>query len=489
MNLSEPQKLSVSLTENLKMIQAKCHNTADLTIRTFVIRGKKPHEAALLYINNITDTQVVRECILGPLLDIRPLTEPKIESFIKDITTNHIRSESVEIQSLLDDCIEGLVNGKTILIVNGFRESVISNTSKWQQKSIKESRILRSFNGPTIGFTEQMDVNLNLIRNIMKTPALCIETKQVGTLSKNELSILYVEGKVDQAVLDKVRQQLESIDVEYLFESQYIEEVLEGKKSIFPLVMISERPDSVASALYEGKVGIILNGTPHAILVPSLFFQFLQAPQDYYNKLGRLTSRLFTFFSFWITIFLPGIYVAFMKYHLHVLPQDIKEKFEETHTLFPLTIELLVLSLLLHLLLIASSRVAKDLIVVITLVATMVISANAVEAKLIHSGSLVILGISFLTSFLVYIGGMGSPLSTLRTLSILVGHFFGIKGLVVIVLVLIIYMASLKSMGVPYLAPIIPFNYKELKDTLFRSKLNKLKNKPHTFPHDKKDTK
>jgi len=405
------------------------------------------------------------------------------------IAFHHIQSPSVEISQSLEVAVNGIVSGKTLIMLDGVKQVIIAETTQWQQRSVETSSRQRSPFGPMIGFSEQLKVNLNLIRSFVQSPNLVVESKQIGRFAKTDLAIVYLHDKVDKVSLEEVRTRIETLDVEYVLESRVVEEVLEGrKKSIFPLVFNTEMPDIAASALYEGRIAVIVNGTPIASIVPSLFVQFMQQPNEYYSKTGRLSNRLFLFLSYCISIFIPGVYVAIANFHDDWFPPKFAKKyFTHSETILPFFIEVVVLLIILYLLGIASYRIQTDLIIVASLVGTMVISTTAVDAQLVHPLSLIIVGISFLLSFLFVTGGMVNTTLSLRYGFLIIGSFFGLTAMGIGILLLIIYVARLRSVGVPYLAPIIPFRPHEFNDVFYRGDLKKLINSHHKYPHDEND--
>ncbi|WP_088041924.1 spore germination protein [Bacillus sp. EAC] len=486
---SDELNATISLNKNIEVIKETLNNTADLSIRPLQIGGAQKYEGVLLYIENLVDSQAIRDNIISPLLQIRNSNELDHQNVMKSLAYHHIQSPSVEISQSIKTAVNGIVRGKTLLMVAGFDQIVIAETTQWQQRSVEQSSRQRSPAGPMIGLSEQLKVNINLIRNFILSPNLVVEMKQIGRFAQTDLSIVYLKDKVDTIALEEVRSRIDLLDVEYVLESRVIEDVLEGrKKSIFPLVFNTEMPDIAAAALYEGRIAVLVNGTPQAIIVPSLFVQYMAEPNEYYTKNGRLSNRFILFFCYFLSILLPGIYVAVANFHEDWLPIKFAKKyFTHSETILPFFGEVSLLLLILYIMSLISFRIQTDLIIVASLVGTMVISTTAVDANLIHSLSLIIVGISFLTNMLFATGGMNNAAFSLRFLFLIFGSFFGLTAIGIGVIFLIIYLSLLRSVGVPYLAPIIPFRPQEFKDVFYRGDLKKLINSPHKYPHDDKE--
>ncbi|MCM2534245.1 spore germination protein [Neobacillus pocheonensis] len=478
MNNIEPSSLSVSLQKNLRHMQEEVHATSDLKIRSFTMKDDVVREAAILYLDEITDTKNVQEHLLAPLLRIE-----RIES-IETIVLGHLSVIDVSIETTFDAIRNGLSKGKTLVLIDGFNQGILADSSDWQKRALAEPDSQRTSRGSMIGFTEQLKINLNLLRNMVQISSFNVETIRVGSESQTDVAIVYLEKFVDQKVLDETRKKIKDIDVTYLLEARVIEDAIEEKKTLFPLVFTCERPDVTVSALFEGRVVIFVNGTPYALIVPTLFLHYFHQPDEYNLKSGRFIVRALRFFCWFLSIGLLGLYVTMVRFHPHWLRHPFDEKLlTQSDTLMPILIEVLFLSFLFDLLAEVSLRVPKLSIILVSLIGAIVVGQTAVEAKLIHSLTLIVVGLNYLTSLNITAGGLWGAMRTLRYLLLFLGYFFGLTGMLVGMFVVTMYMASLRSLGVPYLAPFIPFRWDEMKDALIRGDLRKLINSKHTYPH------
>jgi len=482
----EITNLTLYVDKNLAILREHFHHSSDLVTRTIKLGH---NTGCLLFIDDIVNIDYVQDCIITPLLEINVTSDLKKDTFMEDLSYRHIRSGLVEIVTTFESCIQGVLKGKTLILFDGYSCGILAETTEWKQRNVEQSLAQRTAVGPMHGFNEQLKVNINLIRNMVQTPHLCIEVIQVGTFSKTEIAITYINGKVDQKVLEETKERLSTLEIDYVLEARMIEDAIEGrKKTFFPLTFNTERPDAVASNLYEGRIAILVNGTPNAMIVPAIFLQHFQSPDDYYLKTGRYSNRFITFLSFCFTIFLPGVYLAIEKFHKDWFPKKFEKKlFTDLNSLPPAILEVLIFLIILQMVLIASVRVSKEIVVTVALVGAIVLSETAVNAKLIHPVSLVVVGLTILANFLVTLNGLGSVINPLRIIFLFVGNFFGFTGMGIIFVLLIVYMVKLRSVGVPYLAPIIPFRPQEFKDIFYRGNLKKMINSPHKYPHDDKE--
>ncbi|MGG0175828.1 spore germination protein [Gottfriedia acidiceleris] len=474
-----------NIYKNINTVKKQLYNSPELSIRFIQFNTKRKYYGALLYMDGIVNTELIRESIIEPLLNIRHIDE---DAFMSTLALHHIRSESIEEVTSISSTIDGIIRGKTLVLVEGNESGILVDTVEWQQRPIEQSTRQRNIEGPLIAFSEQLKGNLNLLHNMIPSPTLMVEKIKIGKITKTDAAIVFLTERVDQSALKEVRNRIDSLYVDYVLETRIIEQAVAGKqKTLFPLTFTTELPDCIAAALYEGRVAILVNGTPTATIVPNLFVQYFQHPSDYYSKLPNLT-RLLTFFCFFGSTLLPGTYVSIANFHENWFSKKVtKHFFSHSDTFLPFWLEIFILLILLHILAVGSYRVSKELLILVSLIATVTIGSTAVDAKLIHPLSLIIIGTTYLANTLNTNTAMTFTINYLRYIFLFLGSLFGIWGIGVGMFAIFIHLARLRSVGVPYLAPIIPFNLKEFKDVFFRGDLQKLINSPHKYPHDETD--
>lgn len=472
------------LKENIINIKNTFHDTSDLVVRNIKLGIKEAVEINIVYIDGIIDLDHIQEYVVKPLLEQFKTVAFK-ESVIDQIIERTIESTDVKTTNQYQELTNAIAQGSTVLLINGYRKGIIIPSPKWAERSIEESIGERSVRGPQIGLTEKMKTNINLIRSSLKTPNFCVEIVEFGSISPTSASIIYIENIVDKGILDEVKKRLKSLDIKYVLSERVLEDVLEGKpRSFFSRVRHSERIDGVVSSLFEGRVAVIVDGYPFAIIAPALFIDFIQAPDEYHISPGRFTNRIMRLFAFILGIYLPGIYVALANFHKDDLPNKISKAILSKDELLPTFWEISILLFLIKMLIDVSFRLPKSTVILVSLIGTIVIGQTAVTAKLIHPVSLIVIGITTLSSFLVLNRGLVGADTTLRPVFLIIANFFDFNGLIIATTILITYMASLKSVGVPYLSPLIPFKIKEFKDTFYRGDLQKLINSKHTYTEE-----
>ncbi|MBA9042335.1 hypothetical protein HNP21_005470 [Bacillus aryabhattai] len=439
------------------------------------------NKISLFYLNTIVDKDQIQNYIIEPLqqaLEIANEVNPSIQQ-IKTI----IYSASLKETNSIEEIKGALVKGNTFLLIEGETIGLLIPTTKWIERGLEETLGERALRGPAVGFTENLTTNINILRRIIQTPQLIIDTKPYGIDVRTDISVVYIKHLVNQTILKEVQHRISKIDVDYILTSRIVEDAIEGKpKNLANLIMTKERVDTTTSALLEGKVIVLVDGAPYSIIAPSLFVDFFQSPDDFHLKTGRFVNRLIRYFGFISSILIPGIYVGLEKFHSDKYSKKVQEDLFNHGELLPTFWEISILLILLRILIDIGSRAPKGTVIIVTLLATVVIGEMSVSAKLVHPASLVATGLStFLSTLVIYRGQTG--LLSLRYVYLITCYYLGLPSIMVVSTIVILYLVNSKSVGVPYLSPLIPFRCDEFQDIFVRGNLRKLQRKSHEFPN------
>ncbi|MCE4052196.1 spore germination protein [Bacillus sp. Au-Bac7] len=479
--------LKRSIQENTDIIKQKFNNTADLKFREITIGTDNDNRLCVVYLDGIIDTNFLQESVIEPIIRASFNNRLMEDNVINYVSNSILTIASVKQLKSITEAVDGIIQGNAVLLFDGNLVAIMVDVTKWAERSLEEALGERSLRGIVLGFSEKAKTNINVLRGIIKTEQLCVDKMTFGTIAKSDVYLLFIKGVVDSGVLQEVRDRLHNTDVKYILEARIFEDILEGKqKTIFPIVKPTDRPDIAASALFEGRVLVVVDGTPQVIIAPSLFVEYLQSPGDYYLKYGRFLNRFIRFFAFLSSIFLPGIYLALDKYAKENFPNKLYETLITKDELLPTIWEILILNILLRIFFDAVLRIPKSTVLIISLLGSILLGETAVSAKLIHPISLLIIGISFISAALLANKGLGSAIDPLRFVFIFLGYFFGFNGLIIGMTILVLHLTSLKSIGVPYLSPLIPLRINELKDVVYRGDLKTLLNSKHSFHEENK---
>lgn len=466
-------KLSASLEENVKIIQKMTENSSDIIIKNATVCQNK---IAVLTCEGMTDTDTLAQLIYPKLNSLANREKLSPEVFINSLFEIYLTAaEQLEILDF-DDLILKLQSGFAIIIANGTSRAIAIGIQGYKSRGIEEPSAELNVRGSREGFVEVIRTNMALIRRRIKSPTLVFEMSQIGSRSNTDICVCYFSDKVSPKLLKDVKNRLKSVKLNTILESGYIQPYLEGKGGwFFSECTTCERPDVFAAKLYEGRVGILVDGTPFALVVPHLFIESFQALDDYTQKpFYAFFIRAVRLAAYFITLFLPGAYVAVASYNPEMLPSPLILNLAaaEQTAPFSLMVECLFIHFMYEILREAGIRLPRPIGHAIGVVGGLVIGDITVSAGLVGAPMVLVVALSGLCSFVV--PTMYEKIVILRFIYILAGGIFGLYGLLLAAGAVIIKMCSLSTYGVPYMSPISPFSPKSLRDMFVRSGWRKM---------------
>ena len=465
--------LTFSLEDNLNAIKSLTGNSSDVIIKTAMVCQ---NNIAVLTCEGMTSTNTLAELVYSKLHTLANNDFLPPDLFINALFDVYLTAaEQIEILDF-DDLILKLQSGFAIILANGTSRAIAIGIQGYKSRGIDEPSSELNVRGSREGFVEVIRTNMSLIRRRVKSPTLVFEMSQVGSRSNTDICVCYISDKVSPKLLRDVKKRLSSIRLNTILESGYIQPYLEGKGGwFFSECTTCERPDVFAAKLYEGRVGILVDGTPFALVVPHLFIESFQTLDDYtqtpFYAFFIRTVRLAAYF---ITLFLPGAYVAIASYHPEMLPSPLilnLASAEQTAP-FSLMVECLFIHFMYEILREAGIRLPRPIGHAIGVVGGLVIGDITVSAGLVGAPMVLVVALSGLCSFVV--PTMYEKIVILRFIYILAGGFFGLYGLLLAAGAVVIKMCSLSTYGIPYMSPISPFSPKALRDMFVRSGWKKM---------------
>jgi spore germination protein KA len=315
-----------------------------------------------------------------------------------------------------------------------------------------------------------------------------MEQWTIGEISQTPVCIMYVKGLADENVLQDLRERLESIRIDGILESGYIEELISDQKwTPFPTVLSIERPDAVAGNILEGRIAILVDGTPFVLIVPAILNMFFQASEDYYQRYDIATFlRVLRFGSFLIALLMPSVYVAIVGYHQEMIPTQLLLKLaaQREGVPFPAYLEAFIMELVFEILREAVVRMPSAAGNTISIVGGLVIGQSVVEAGIVSPAVVIVVSFTAIASFVSPSYNLGISARLLRFFLLLAASTLGFYGIGLVVLVLILHLSNLRSFGMPYIKPFAPFMLKDMKDTLFRAPLWMMRERPAKLAKD-----
>lgn len=486
--------VSSKIDENIKILKDIFKDCSDIVKREFRVGVEQNHRMYVVYIDGMADRDLVHTHILRPLMLESRLIAPDPGN-IKRKVFELISEGSMPVSDMkekdnLDEGVLSVLSGDTLILIDGIPQILIISSRLWPTRSIEEPTAEMTIRGPRQGFVETFRFNTALLRREIRDPKLKIKSKQLGRRTKTDLGIVYLEDVVNAKVLEEVEKRLDMIDIDGILESGYIEQLIEDSWiSIFPQVKYTERPDIVAASLLEGRVAILVDNTPMALIVPTTLNSLLQSPDDYYERWWVSTLiRWIRIIALIISFLLPATYIAVASYHSGIIPTKLALFMAGTRETvpFPVYIEAFAMEITFELLREAGIRLPGQIGATIGIVGSLIIGQATVQAGLVSPIMVIIVALTAIASFAIPGYNLTISFRMLRFLAMFAAAVLGLYGLILVLILTLAHLATLNSFGVPYLSPFVSSKKLDWKDSLVKSPLLVMKQRPEEAGMDKK---
>lgn len=445
-----------SLTENLDYIKKQIPSQDIVYHET--VAGKKA--ACVIFIDSVTDKKALGQMLLNPL------SESGLDSFEK-IEKKAFAAGCAEKKDILK-ALEELVKGKSLLLIDGERGALCFDFLHYEMRSISEPPTSTVMKGPREGFNESLRVNLCLLRRRIKVKDFVIETHTLGKYTQTSVAICYISSIVNKKIVKEVTERLKLIDIDGVADSSYIGKmIVEHKTSLFKQVGNTEKPDILSQKMLEGRVGIIIDGSPIALTVPYMLVEDFQSSEDYFVNFYRANmERGIRVFSIFIAVFLPAIFVSAQLFHLQLIPLNFLLTIVNSIKGIPLSpsYEMFFTLLIFEILNEASIRMPKYVGMALSIVGALVLGDTAVKAGIVSTPTIMIMALSGICLYTV--PELVESMSVLRLVYLIVAGSAGGYGIMLLSAMIIAYLCSLENFGVPFLAPYAPLIKNDLQDGL-----------------------
>lgn len=466
------------IKENLSRIKEEMGNSPDVIIREFklnsLIRG------ALVYVDGLVDGKSISDFILESIEENSATTE--LADPFTYMKSKVIALGDVQIVTNWKSLYQSLLSGDTIVIIDGYGKAISGSTRGGEKRSISEPTTQLSIRGPKDAFTESIRTNTALIRRRIKSPNLWLENLNLGKVTQTDIGIMYIKGIANEKIIEEVRQRLKRIEIDSILESGYIEQSIEDQTmSPFPTVYHTERPDVVCANLLEGRIAILIDGTPFILTVPAIFIEFFQAVEDYYFRVDISTViRLLRILTFFISLLAPAIYIAATTFHQEMIPTTmaIAIAAQREGVPFPAFVEALLMEVTFEILREAGLRLPRAVGQAVSIVGALVIGQAAVQAALVSPAMVIIVSITAIASFSTPTFAMAISARLIRFILMVMAATFGFYGISLGLLFMTIHLCSLRSFGVPYMEPLAPFILANQQDAFIRFPVWAMKSRP-----------
>ncbi|MCL2540080.1 MAG: spore germination protein [Firmicutes bacterium] len=467
-----------SLDETVAELQKLFSNSPDLVVRKLKVGTKK---AAVAFFASATDIGQLSLGVISPLIDYKLEAEPTIELLANEI----VKSANASKIGNKDEYIQNLLSGQPVLFLDGSSQVLQFRIDQFAGRMPAEPPTSTVINGPREGFVETLEINISLIRKRLRTPDLAIKSFKVGKYTATRVCLCYINSIADKKIVKKLEQKIQEIDIDGVLDSFYIESFLENHThTMFKQFGYAEKPDIVVGKMLEGRIAILVDGSPIALTVPFVLMEDFQNSNDYYQKSARGTFlRWLRLFSTIVAVLLPGTYIAVVLYHYKILPVKFLITIVNTTQGIPFSpfLEMLFIIMLFEILYEASLRMPRYLGMALAIVGALILGDTAVRAGLVTPPAIMI---AALTGVMLYtMPDQQHLLSLLRIMFAVIGGLLGLYGIVIGAIFLIAYMANMDSYGAPYLGPFSPRIKSDLKDALTNSPLTDKKTRPRVIPN------
>ena len=460
--------LEKDLGRNTVNVRAVMRNSSDLNIK-YAKAGGVP--VCILFCEGQTDTNQMANLIFRPINSIG--NEKKLEpARVMEIMQSELLLAGEQHQ--VDDYEQlaaMIMGGFCVILADGVTHGIAIGVQGFEKRSVSEPSTHVNLRGSRESFVEAVRTNMSMLRRRIKSPDLVFKLSTVGSLSNTDICLCYIESKVSRELLGDIERRLENLPLSAILEGGYIQPFLEEKGSlIFDEAGITERPDTLAAKLYEGRVGILVDGTPFALIIPRLFTENFQTLDDYTQKpIYATIMRALRYLAFAASVLLPGFYVAIANFHPELIPNSLLLNLAASIQITPynLLTECLMIHIFYEIMREAGLRMPSNLGHAVSIVGGIVIGDIVVSAGLIGAPLVLIVAVSSIASFIV--PDLYNSIVVMRFAFIIAGGMWGLFGITILGMLFLLKICSMSPYGVPYTSPVSPFSLRGMRDTLIRA--------------------
>ena len=484
--------IEANLDKNIERIEKDTGKSSDIVIRRLNLGVEKKVKSAILYTEGLIDSNNLNEVLESLLNDAENSSIKKaLQDFpnvMEGIKENVIVVGSINEIANVEELFTHLLSGSAILLIDGVSQGLAIQIEGWEKRGVEEPQSQTVIKGPKEGFTENLRTNTTLIRRRIKSPDLWIDSIQLGRLTKTNIAIAYIKGIVNDKVVNEVHERLGRIKIDSILESGNVEELIQDETfTPFPTIFNSERPDAIAAGLLEGRVAIIVDGTPFVMMVPCFITDFFQSSEDHYQRADMATLlRLLRYLCFFISLLGPALYIAVLTFHQEMAPTQllISLAAQREGVPFPTFVEAIAMEVAFEILREAGVRMPRAVGQAMSIVGALVLGTAAVEAGLVSAAMVIVVAITAIANFVIPSINLAITVRILRFGMMILAATFGLFGIFIGLIIMVIHLCSLRSFGVPYSAPMAPFIVKDQKDAIFRFPKWALSSRPQLLSHN-----
>ncbi len=469
----DQDKIPMVIEEAKKRLEDAFSDCNDFIIREITWGGEPQTRILIVFIEGLVDKVILNRDIILPIISVSTEEKYTLDTLKGKVINN---CEIAEVKKF-SEAVDSILFGNAVLYINGEGTAINTNINAQEGREIGEPDTEAVIRGPREGFVENIKVNTVLIRKKIRDTELKVENMRIGSRTKTLIEICYIKGLAREETVEEVKRRLKAIQTDAILESGYIEEFIEDKpSSILATITNTQKPDIVAARILEGRVAILVDGTPHVLTVPHLFVENIQVNEDYYQRyyIGTF-SRLIRVIAIFISILLPGLYVALQTFHAEMIPTVLVVSMAGAREgiPFPSIIEAFIMTFAFELLRESGVRLPRPIGSAISIVGALIIGEAAVNAGLVGAPMVIVTALTGISSFIV--PSLTEAMTIYRFILLFLGGSMGLYGITCGLYIIIIQALSLESFGIPYMETFAPFRVRSMQDTILRFPLRRMR--------------
>ena len=455
--LEESRKVSANLRENEKYLRSRLENCSDILIRPMRLGDKHKVDCLMVYIEVAVSNMMLDDSALGKMINhFWEISPEDIQEFVRH---NSLGIADVKKLENLDESIDAMLAGNAVFFIDGYDKAMKISSKGYPSTGVMEAESEKVLRGSREGFSDSVKSNSALVRKRLRDIRLKVEEYKIGVRSHTLTQVLYMDDLVHEGLLEEVKERLEEFQIDGILDSGMLEQLTEDVwYSPFPQYQTTERPDRAVQEILKGKVVILCDNSPEALILPGNFSSFMESSEDWYHRFEMASFlRILRYLAVIMATVLPGLYLAVIRFHTQILPSALILSFAEAREGVPFSsvVELIFLELAFELIREAGVRVPGSLGNAIGIVGGLVIGQAAVEANLVSPIVVMIVALTALGSMTVPNEEFAAAFRLVKYGFLILGGYLGIYGIVLGVYLVIGHLAGLISFGIPYLVPFI----------------------------------
>lgn len=453
----EETKISASLRENEAYVRKRCENCADILIRPMRLGDERKIDCLMVYIEVAVSNMMLDDSAIGKMINhFWEISPDQMQEFVKH---NSLGIADVKKLSTMEEAFSAMLAGNAVFFMDGYDQAMKISSRGYPNMGVSEAETEKVLRGSREGFSDSVKTNSALVRKRLRDTRMKVEECQIGTRSNTTVQMLYIEDLVHEELLEEIRERMNTYEIDGILDSGMLEQLTEDTwYSPFPQYQTTERPDRAAQELLNGKIVVICDNSPEALILPSAFNGFMESSEDWYHHFEMASFlRVLRYLALAVATLLPGLYLAVIRFHTQILPTNLILSFAEAREGVPFSsvTELIFLELSFELIREAGVRIPGSLGNAIGIVGGLIIGQAAVSANLVSPIVVMIVALTALGSMTIPNEEFASAFRLLKYFFLFLGGYLGIFGIVLGAYLTVSHLAGLLSFGMPYLMPFV----------------------------------